>query len=201
MPFKTLFLLYLFILPYLLNTKLCPDDKLCNFCSPYGCTICQESYPRNRICTRPEIPIGNCLTYHNANRCRSCRPGYDLRFNRCYQIDIPGCAMVSPNDKGTCIGCLGGRQVVNGKCDVDLKCSDANCELCIFDYCQECKSGFYNMHGQEGCVEEFITGCFIATPDFTKCQWCNFGFYHNGGVCNRMRTKLGMSEFVYFGFK
>jgi hypothetical protein len=117
-------------------------------CAPcaVGCQICSATLLTNCIQCAPGYQLGqdnvcmaalgcpsNCQSCTSVG-CLQCAPGYLLTQNfQCQLPCQPPCASCQPNQPLSCLSCLLGYSMLNGRCRADTSCNTlGNCQVCPF---------------------------------------------------------------------
>ena len=152
-------------------------DKMCGAClKATGCTMCWESYPKNKICTAVTTKVENCLIYSSATECSGCNEGYTLDNKKCTKTAAPTIKNCATESKGVCSSCTGFDLAADGKSCTQTACKLDNCEACgkkngNAQTCAKCKNGYY-INDKSVCVAKpsGMEKCIVSTAG--KCISC-----------------------------
>ena len=156
-------------------------DKLCGHClKATGCTICWDSFPEHKVCTKPTTKVDKCISYSNATTCRQCDTDYMLDDNKCVKVPTPTIKHCKTESKGICTACIGFDIAADGKSCTTNNCALDGCEACGKNSgngqtCVLCKSTHYindrdvcvvKPYGMEKCNVSRDGKCVSCMPKF-----------------------------------
>ncbi|CAD2218320.1 hypothetical protein, conserved [Angomonas deanei] len=203
------------------------DDDTCATCSdPYvfeastsQCTGCIAGYKKDgTTCVEKGCSVENCQTcvFDTEDQCKTCKDNYKLEgttctMKTCAQAPCTGCSSPSGDDDtcatcsdpyvfeastAQCTGCIAGYKKDGTTC-VEKGCSVENCQTCVFDTEDRCKTCNTNLKpdGNGGCTPmqcsvANCTKCVDNTED--QCESCTVGSGPNC-VVDRATAKSGGS--------
>ena len=143
------------------------------------CTACEPGY-----FLLDNIPSPNCIMFEfiahceqridHQNKCQTCVPGYFIQSKlKCLPYTAESC-LTFINNEDKCDQCIQGfnMDALDSKCKPSKIAENCQIQGGTPGSCSRCYSNFH-WHSNEGCIENNLVGCIVATINKNECDLCD----------------------------